>query len=251
VSAADAAHGQLGIGGVLALLRVDFPDVTISKIRFLEAEGLVEPGRTASGYRKFGPEDVERLRYVLTCQRDQYLPLKVIREQLEALDGGPLSSPAPAGDPVTVPRAAAVPGRRPAPPGRDRAPVAKARLSRRELLAESGLSEPVLEQLESFAIVAPLPYGGPVRHYDGAALDIARTVARMAAFGIEPRHLRQFKVAADREVGLVAQVVTPMLRQRDPQSRRRAEDAIGQLAALSTRLHRSLVSAGLAREMGD
>ncbi|MEO6822084.1 MAG: MerR family transcriptional regulator, partial [Candidatus Nanopelagicales bacterium] len=97
---------------------------------------------------------------------------------------------------------------------------------------------------------APLPYGGPVRHYDAAALEIARTVAGMAAFGIEPRHLRQFKVAADREVGLVEQVVTPMLRQHDPQSRQRADDAIRELAALSVRLHRSLVTAGLGREPG-
>ncbi len=246
MSAAGVTDGLLGIGSVLAMLRPDFPDVTISKIRFLETEGLVEPERTSSGYRKFSPADLDRLRYVLACQRDHYLPLKVIREHLEAIDRG-LEPVAGSGGRVPRPLASVD-----SLPSSDsfRAKAADVRLSRRELVAEAGITEAVLDQLESFAIVAPLPYGGPVRHYDAAALEIARTVAGMAAFGIEPRHLRQFKVAADREVGLVEQVVTPMLRQHDPQSRQRADDAIRELAALSVRLHRSLVTAGLGREPG-
>src|SRR5690606_28618938 len=104
-----------------------------------------------------------------------------------------------------------------------------------------GLEDKVLEQLESFGIVAPLRHGGANRHYGADALDIARTVAEMAAFGIEPRHLRQFKVAADREAGLVAQVVTPLARGRDPEARQRADDATRELSALSVRLHVALV----------
>ncbi|HEY7859417.1 MAG TPA: MerR family transcriptional regulator [Candidatus Nanopelagicales bacterium] len=249
MSAAGATDGLLGIGSVLALLRPDFPDVTISKIRFLETEGLVEPERTASGYRKFAPADLNRLRYVLACQRDHYLPLKVIREHLEAIDRGLEPANASSGTGGRVPRSLASVDSLPSSDS-FRAKAADVRLSRPELVAEAGITEAVLDQLESFAIVAPLPYGGPVRHYDAAALEIARTVAGMAAFGIEPRHLRQFKVAADREVGLVEQVVTPMLRQRDPQSRQRADDAIRELASLSVRLHRSLVTAGLGRELG-
>lgn len=243
MSAAGAPDGTIGIGSVLALLRPDFPDVTISKIRFLETEGLVEPDRTPSGYRRFGPTDLERLRYVLTCQRDHYLPLRVIREHLDAVDRGVQPSGTGSGG-ARQPRLTAVDPLPATRPNRSRA--AQLRLTRKDLLAEAGIEEQVLEQLESFAIVVPLPYGGPVRHYDAAALEIARTVAGMAEYGIEPRHLRQFKIAADREVGLVEQVVAPMLRQHDPQSRERAETAVAELATLSMRLHRSLVSVGLA-----
>jgi hypothetical protein len=121
---------------------------------------------------------------------------------------------------------------------------ADVRLSRGELLEASGLTDSLLEQLEGYGLVTKRG-----AHYDGDTLVIAKTVAEMAAFGIEPRHLRTFKVAADREVGLVEQVVTPMLRQRDPESQQRADDAIRELAALSVRLHASLVKAGLATEL--
>ncbi|MEO6821407.1 MAG: MerR family transcriptional regulator, partial [Candidatus Nanopelagicales bacterium] len=154
MSAAGVTDGLLGIGSVLALLRPDFPDVTISKIRFLETEGLVEPERTSSGYRKFSPADLDRLRYVLACQRDHYLPLKVIREHLEAIDRG-LEPVAGSGGRVPRPLASVD-----SLPSSDsfRAKAADVRLSRRELVAEAGITEAVLDQLESFAIVAPLPY---------------------------------------------------------------------------------------------
>jgi hypothetical protein len=118
------------------------------------------------------------------------------------------------------------------------------RLSRGELLESSGLDDALLTQLEGYGLI-----GKRGSHYDGEALVVAGTVAEMAAFGIEPRHLRTFKVAADREVGLVEQVVTPLLRQRDPEGQQRADDAIRQLASLSVRLHASLVKAGLASEL--
>jgi DNA-binding transcriptional MerR regulator len=250
MSAAAATRGMLGIGDVLGLLRSDFPDITISKIRFLETEGLVEPARTASGYRKFAPADLERLRYVLSCQRDHYLPLKVIREHLDAIDRG-LEPPAIGAN--TGPRAPRSLVAVDAGPSAEsfRAAAGDVRLSRAELIEETAVSEEILDQLESFGIVAPVPGGQSAnRFYGGESLAIVRTVGEMSAFGIEPRHLRQFKVAADREIGLVEQVVTPMVRQRDPESRQRADDAIRELAALSVRLHASLVKAGLARELG-
>lgn len=239
---AVASHGLLGIGDVLAVLRPEFPDVTISKIRFLESEGLIAPQRTSSGYRKFSHADVERLRYVLSCQRDQYLPLKVIRDHLEAIDRG-LEPPTSSAEGPRVPRALVSTDGMPTsetfkPAGGD------VRLSRKELLESSGLDDAVLGQLEGFGLI-----GKRGSHYDADALAVATTVAEMSAFGIEPRHLRQFKIAADREVGLVEQVVTPLLRQRDPESRQRADDAIRHLASLSVRLHASLVKAGLAAEL--
>jgi DNA-binding transcriptional MerR regulator len=231
----------MGIGDVLATLRPDFPDVTISKIRFLESEGLIAPQRTSSGYRKFSHGDVERLRYVLACQRDQYLPLKVIREHLEAIDRG-LEPPSGTEGP-RVPRALVSTDGMPSPES-FRPSSSDIRLSRGELLESSGLDEALLKQVEAFGLVSKRG-----AHYDGEALVIATTVAEMAAFGIEPRHLRTFKVAADREVGLVEQVVTPLLRQRDPEGQQRADDAIRELASLSVRLHSALVKAGLATEL--
>jgi DNA-binding transcriptional MerR regulator len=243
----NAGTGHRSIGEVLGELQDDFPDVTISKIRFLEAEGLVEPARTASGYRKFGPADIERLRYVLSCQRDHYLPLKVIREHLDAIDRGLDPPSTGSGEGPRVPRnlmsAAALPG---ADAFNARSDV---RLSRGELLAETDMEAKLLDQLESFGIIVPIPPAGANRHYDSVALEIARIVSDMAVFGIEPRHLRPFKVAADREVGLVEQVVTPLARQRDPDSAQRADEAIRELSALSVRLHVCLVRNGLGREL--
>ncbi|MCW2779040.1 MAG: transcriptional regulator, MerR family, partial [Frankiales bacterium] len=179
------ARAFMSIGEVLAQLRQDFPDITISKIRFLEAEGLVEPERTASGYSKFSREDVGRLRYVLSAQRDQYLPLRVIKEHLDAIDRG-LDPPAAGGSGPRVPRAlVAAEGL----PTADtfRADVSEIRLSRRELLEASGLEEAQLEQLEQYGLLGPRT---GTSHYDGDALVVAKTVAEMSRFGIEARHLR-------------------------------------------------------------
>jgi DNA-binding transcriptional MerR regulator len=229
----------MSIGEVLARLRSDFPDITISKIRFLESEGLIEPERSASGYRKFSPDDVERLRYVLTAQRDQYLPLRVIRENLETIAAGgePVQSPAagpprPAAEPLPGPELFA---NKPGEP----------RLSREQLLAAAGITAAQLEALEAFGLLRPR--SGDT--FDGDALVIARTVGELSAFGLEPRHLRSFKAAAEREVGLIEQLVLPMLRQRNPQARTRAEQLARQLATLSVRLHAFLVKAALPPEI--
>jgi DNA-binding transcriptional MerR regulator len=231
------ARAYLSIGEVLSKLRGDFPDITISKIRFLESEGLIEPQRTPSGYRKFTNTDLERLRYVLLAQRDQYLPLRVIKENLDALDRG--LQPAPVAGGAPAPRLVSVDGElAPASFGE----VSDLRLSRDELLKASGLSEEQLIELESHGLIAPRG-----RHYDGDALAIARAVTEMAGFGIEPRHLRSFKSAADREIGLIEQVITPLTRQKNPEAKARAEEVQREIASLSVRLHAALVRGGLHR----
>jgi DNA-binding transcriptional MerR regulator len=230
----------MSIGEVLGQLRGDFPDITISKIRFLEAEGLVEPERTASGYRKFSREDVGRLRYVLSAQRDHYLPLRVIKEHLAAIDRG-LEPPALTGGGPRVPRALVAAEGLPTPES-FLPPVSEIRLSRDELLEAAGLEEAQLEQLEQYGLLGTREGSS---HYDGDALVVAKTVAEMARFGIEARHLRPFKAAADREIGLVEQVVTPLVRQRNPEARARADEVVRELAALSVKLHSTLVRSGL------
>ena len=204
----------MSIGEVLGQLRGDFADITISKLRFLEDEGLIKPERTASGYRKFSREDVGRLRYVLSAQRDHYLPLRVIKEHLDAIDRG-LEPPALGGGGPKVPRALVAAEGMPSPDA-FRPDASEVRLSRRELLDAAGLEDEQLVQLEQFGLLGPRPGGS---HYDGDALVVAKTVAEMARFGIEARHLRPFKAAAEREIGLVEQVVTPLVRQRNPEAR--------------------------------
>ncbi len=238
----------MSIGEVLSQLRPDFPDITISKIRFLEAEGLIEPERTASGYRKFSREDLSRLRYVLSAQRDHYLPLRVIKEHLDAIDRG-LEPPALGAGGPKVPRALVAAEGLPdanafLPDAAAFLPdVSEIRLSRTELLTAAGLLPDQLDQLEQYGLVAPRQGGS---HYDGDALVVAKTVAEMARFGIEARHLRPFKSAAEREIGLVEQVVMPLVRQRNPEARARADEVTRELAALSVKLHASLVRSGLS-----
>jgi DNA-binding transcriptional MerR regulator len=231
----------MSIGEVLGQLRPEYPDVTISKIRFLEDEGLIKPERTSSGYRKFSREDVSRLRYVLSAQRDHYLPLRVIKEHLDAIDRG-LEPPSTGSTGPRVPRALVAAEGMPGPEA-FRPDASEVRLSRRELLDAAGLEPEQLEQLEQFGLVSPRSGSS---HYDGDALVVAKTVAEMARFGIEARHLRPFKSAAEREIGLVEQVVTPLVRQRNPEARARADEVARELAALSVKLHATLVKAGLA-----
>jgi DNA-binding transcriptional MerR regulator len=231
----------MNIGQVLDQLRPDFPAVTIPKIRFLEDKGLIKPERTASGYRKFSTDDVARLRYVLRMQRDHYLPLKVIGEHLDAIDRG--LEPPPI-EPVvpTVPKVALAADGLPSAESFGRRD--NLRLSRKELLKIAEISEELLDQLEQFGLISRRPGTG---HYDTDALVIAQTARELAEFGLEPRHLRAFKTAADREVGLVEQVVAPLRGGRDTAARARAEEAVSEIAALSVRLHATLVKSGLRR----
>ncbi|MFE7567160.1 MerR family transcriptional regulator [Streptomyces sp. NPDC057539] len=232
---APTGEPPLSIGAVLARLRDEFPGISISKIRFLESEGLVEPDRTPSGYRKFSSGDVERLARVLRMQRDHYLPLKVIREQLDALGRGErVQLPGPQRGPLS-----AVPEARPEV-------ATAARIGRDELLAAAGVGESLLDEWESYGLITPLPDGG----YDVGAVTVARLVSDLGRFGLEPRHLRVMKAAAEREAGLVEQVVSPLRRHRNPQTRARAEATTKELAALSTSLHAALVRTALGVRPG-
>ncbi|MEU1319397.1 transcriptional regulator FtsR [Streptomyces tibetensis] len=222
--------GLMSIGAVLNALRGEFPEVTISKIRFLESEGLIEPQRTPSGYRKFSAHDVERLGRVLRMQRDHYLPLKVIREHLEAMERG---------EAVQLP----VVGRQrdgESAPEPSETPTA-ARIGRDELLTAVGVDEQELKEWESYGLLTPLEDGA----YDAEAVTVALLVVELGRFGIEPRHLRAMKAAADREAGLVDQVVAPLKRHRNPQTRAHAEARAKELAGLTVKLHAALVQTAL------
>jgi DNA-binding transcriptional MerR regulator len=241
-TAAGAGRGaRYNIGQVLDQLRGDFPGVTIPKIRFLEDQGLVKPERTAAGYRKFSGDDVARLRYILTMQRDHYLPLKVIGDHLDAIDRG-LEPPAIESVVPTVPKVALSADGLPSPESFRR--TNDLRLSRRELIKVAEISEELLAELETYGLVSARSGTG---HFDSDALVVAQTARELADYGFEPRHLRAFKTAADREVGLVQQVVAPLARGRDAAARGRAEDATSEIAALSVRLHATLVKVGLDR----
>ena len=229
-NAVDQHAARLSIGEVLAVLRDDFPDVTISKIRYLESEDLVHPQRTPSGYRKFSSADVARLRYVLAAQRDHYLPLRVIKEHLEALDRG---EPLPGGSngPVAVP---------PPTAGEDSEGAGRP-LSAEQFARAAGLEPEQLADCVQFGLLSTDEHG---RHPVGD-LPVARAAAGLARHGIEPRHLRVYRNGVDREAGLVEQVVAPVLRARSEEARTRATEKLRELAALSAQLHQALLEARL------
>ncbi|MFI2508059.1 MerR family transcriptional regulator [Streptomyces sp. NPDC018972] len=229
--AAAAGTGLMSIGAVLNVLREEFPEVTISKIRFLESEGLIEPQRTPSGYRKFGAGDVERLGHVLRMQRDHYLPLKVIREHLDAMERGEAVQLPVLGRPGDGDT-----GQEPAAEG----PTA-ARIGRGRLLETAGIDERMLAEWESYGLLAPVEDGV----YDAESVTVAGLITELGRFGIEPRHLRAMKAAADREAGLVDQVVAPLKRHRNPQTRAHAQARTKELAGLTVKLHAALVQAAL------
>jgi DNA-binding transcriptional MerR regulator len=218
---AQPARAYLGIGEVLARLRPEFPDVSVSKIRFLESEGLIEPARSPSRYRKFHEADVERLRYILTAQRDHYLPLRVIKERLLPPEGG------------------APPARRSAPLGATGEETGS--LSRRELLAAADIDEKQLAELETFGLVRRVG-----RVYGRDALQVASAAAVLGRYGVEARHLRAVRAAVEREMSLIEQVVAPTLRQRNPEAIQQAGRTAREIAAVTMRLHGALVEAALA-----
>jgi DNA-binding transcriptional MerR regulator len=237
--AATPGPGVLyGIGQVLNLLRPEFADVTISKLRFLEAEGLVHPIRTPAGYRKYTPTHVARLRLVLTAQRDRYLPLRVIREQLRAAEY------------VDRVPGLAAPTAAPEPPG-------EVRLTRDQLRERSGLDDAGLADLEQYGLVVPEPAGS----FGPEALAVASIAARLSGYGLAARHLRPHRATADREVGLLAQLVPPLSKQGGrgdpaahgtarPDGRARAVQTVNELAALCAQLHGALVRQGLRSVLG-
>jgi len=268
--------GTMSIGEVLGILKPEFPDITVSKIRFLEGAGLVQPDRSASGYRKFSEDDVARLRFVLRAQRDQYLPLRVIRQRLSDLDevgglaarGGPAAATEAGADPGTAAAqappgagadagpatgggaaqgapgaggaagsaaAAAQPGWS-AGAGFAAAPPSDAQFTRDELCRAAGASVEQLLQLESFGLVSARGSGERGAWYGGDDLVMLRLARELADYGLEARHLRMYKLFAEREAALFEQVVAPMVRQRNPEARSRARDTIDALAQLGGRM---------------
>ena len=244
------AEQTKSIGHVLGLLKAEFPDITISKIRFLESEGLISPLRAPSGYRRYTDHDVDRLRYVLSVQRSHYLPLKVIREHLDQMDRGqpppaldqPLRSPdAPPATPPT-PTSAPVTSTGSGPAvsaGQASAPKPPVRLSRAELLEASGLTEIALAELERNQIIQPRRGAST---FGRDALTIAIAARRLGEYGIDGRHLRAFKISADREVGLVEQAIAPHVRRAGGN-----KDVSGEVTQLVISFHAALVRTAMER----
>ena len=226
----------MSIGAVLDSLRPDFPDVTISKIRFLEAEGLVTPQRSASGYRRFTAYDCARLRFILTAQRDQYLPLKVIKAQLDAQPDGELPR---TGSPYGVPRLV--------PVSTDAADIDRAvartqvRLSREDLLSRSSVDDKLLTALIKEGVITT----GPGGFFDEHSVVIAQCARALAEYGVEPRHLRAFRSAADRQSDLIAQIAGPVVKAGKAGARDRADDLAREVAALAITLHTSLIKSAV------
>lgn len=237
----------LTIGEVLNRLKGEFEDITISKIRFLEAEGLISPDRTESGYRKFTPDDIERLRYVLRAQRDRYLPLKVIKDELARLDAGlPVDAPAAGagnGDRPGAGDGGAVVGTEPdSDQPRLLAPApTDVQLSKAELAAASGLDDADLAALRDHGMLGDGP------NYDADDLTVAKLAAALLRSGLEVRHLRMYRQFAEREADLAEAMVAPLLRQRNPASRKAAVDHAEHLAMVGGQLHRVL----LAKQLRD
>jgi DNA-binding transcriptional MerR regulator len=273
----DSSH--LSIGEVLNILREEFPDITISKIRFLESQGLIDPERTPSGYRKFYSTDVSRLRWILHQQKENFLPLKVIKERLELLGDGAQTAPVSA----IAPESTTVPGQRrrarrsarpdpdvapplpfddptPVPGGEPAstaeiastaeaasAPPESMGLTRDELARSVGLEDWQLDELESFGFVTPNVDANDAEYLDDEGQAIAKAAAGFYAHGISARHLRMYKHFAEREAALFGQVAMQYLRQRHPDARQRAQE---ELAALS-RLGRALRAALLVQAIRD
>ena len=231
--------GSLTIGDVLTRLRAEFDDVSISKIRFLESEGLIAPRRSESGYRQFDEADVERLRYVLRAQRDRYLPLRVIREELERADAGLPPAPVAPGEEAAAP--VAPPSTATTEPASLLGDVV---LDRSELAHASGLD---VDRVDALVEHGLLP---KQERFDGDDLRRARVLSELMKRGLEPRHLRAHRLAADREAALVEQLVGPLLRQRNPESRRAAATRTEELVELGGRLRALLLEERLGSLTG-
>lgn len=243
-----AGRPYLSIGEVLDVLKPEFRDVSVSKIRFLEGEGLIQPERTPTGYRKFYQRDLERLRYVLVLQRDSYLPLKVIRERLAAVDGGePMVAPAGA---ARAPSPASD-GALPAPAAADEqapddleAPARPLRLTESDLADAAGLELGQVHALREFGVVCEHASNG-ASFFDADDLEVARVAREMLKLGIEARHLRMLRRYAEQEAGMYEQLVAPALRNRKPEARQQATEALGELVRLSRRLRQTYLRSSL------
>jgi DNA-binding transcriptional MerR regulator len=246
VSASAAAAGQSqpesrpttgrvlptsSIGDVLKQLQGDFPDVTVSKIRFLEAEGLVTPQRSKSGYRRFSPEDISRLRYILANQRDSFLPLKVIKEQLEAMDSGKVT-------PVDARRSVAGT----VTPDQFRQATVR-RLTRADVASRAGVEESFIASLVKISLLTPDAAG----FFSVDDVDVVRIAAKMGEYGIDNRHLKTLATQAQRQADLVNQVAGPVAHGRDENARERSAELSREVSALVVSLHAALIKGKLPR----
>ncbi|MPY11158.1 MerR family transcriptional regulator [Arthrobacter bussei] len=231
---APGTSGVLTIGEVLRELSGEFPQVTASKIRFLEEKGLITPQRTRAGYRKYTGHDVERLRFVLALQRDQYLPLKVIKDYVDAIDRGERPDSLPGGM-TLAPRVVSE------QLSRELSAHAR-RLTAETLAAEAGAPRRLVDDLVSFGLITAVD-----NRFDEHALKITTACVELERHGIEPRHLRPFRAAADRELGLVERVVAPVASRKDVASKARAAETAREISELCLGLHSALVNSHIAR----
>ena len=224
-----ATRSYMSIGEILVTLKTEFSDITISKIRFLEGEGLIDPERTPSGYRKFREEDVERLRTILRMQRDEYLPLKVIKERLAKQEEEPppkRAARAEGGEEDLV------------------APPTGLHMSIEELSAATGVDRNRIRELESFGILCAHGLNGD-QYYDGDDFVVLSIAKDFFKYGIEPRHLMMYRHFAEREATFFESIVLPTLRQKNPEARKAAVDNLSELALLSRKLKQALLRTNL------
>jgi DNA-binding transcriptional MerR regulator len=222
---ASSSEALLSIGQVLARLANEFPELTNSKLRFLEEQGLVRPSRTRSGYRKFSAADVERVRVVLSMQRDHYLPLKVIRTYLADLDAGK--------DP-------AVPGSGAGDAVQSIIPAAR-RLGRDDVIAEAGATPHLFSDAVSASLIVP------AESYTDDTVHVLRALVELQRSGIEPRHLRGFRAAAERELALIESALMPISKRGDAASRAKAQELSGEIAGHFETVRGSLIRQALGR----
>jgi DNA-binding transcriptional MerR regulator len=213
----------LTIGTVCGMLKDEFPDISISKIRYLEDQGLLAPRRTQGGYRLFSEEDLERLETILRLQRDEFLPLRVIRQELAS----------PVARDRKRRRAVGLTGE-------------EDELDLTELCERAGIDARLARELEEFGLLVPRTDGGQ-KHYRESDAEIALACGQLSRFGIAPRHLRGFRTAADREAGLIEQLVAPALRARNPERRQAGLEDLESLAELAQELSRLLFWRALRR----
>jgi DNA-binding transcriptional MerR regulator len=233
---------SLTIGAVCKALQQEFPDISISKIRYLEDQKLLSPRRTPGGYRLYSSNDVSRLRTILRLQRDEFLPLRVIRQELASgRTEADIAQPAPTGAPGGDARPGAA-LRRITFSLRDRGAL----YSLEEVVEETGAEPRLIAELEDFGIVKGIVRGG-ARYYDDTEREIVRATAELAAYGVAGRNLRVFRTSAEREAALLQQILAPSLRSRNPERRREAVEALENLAAVASHLKHLLLVRDLRR----
>lgn len=217
------------IGDVINLLRDEFPEVTVSKVRFLETKGMVNPRRNRSGYREFTPDDVSRIRYILQQQRDHFLPLKVIKSKLNAWERGEVPPDTPRGPPPETFFAAS-----------------STEMSREELSRAAGLSAGDLDLLIENHVIQPVKAPDGTESFGTNDLTIGQAAARLLRNGLEARHLRTLRLGAERSSELLYQLTVPLLRHANPDSRRRAAEVLADCAQATGDMQEAIVRAALS-----